>query len=55
MIRATLQWGSHLVGVFGALVHTRNATAMARVVVEDCLDVVRLDANLAKHCCTGTT
>ena len=37
----------HVVGVFGALVNASHATAMARVVVENGLDVVGLDAEFA--------
>ena len=55
MICPTLQRTTHLVGILRALVRSRNATAMAGVVVEDYLYVVGLHAEFAELSCASAT
>ena len=44
VVGPTLQRGTHIVGVFGSLINSSYPRAMSAVVVQDRLDVVRLDA-----------
>jgi hypothetical protein len=47
MIRPTLERAPHFVGVFGAIINSRDRSFVSRLVIKDRFYVVGLDAKLS--------